>query len=84
MLENRQLVEEMTVALGAAVLSCWSSIPQDVQQMLFESAAARHGQDVRGALALFLHEHNPRTADAGRATDDEEPQLFPPERIAAN
>lgn len=86
-LENPQEVEEMTAALGEAVVKCWSQFPQDVQQMLFEAAAARNENGFRGALALFLHDRNPRTADAMTTDlppDEEEelPPLFPSGRPA--
>ena len=63
-LENAEMVEEMTAALGEAVVKCWSQFPHDVQQMVFEAAAAGDDNGFRGALALFLHDHNSRTADA--------------------
>lgn len=84
-LENAEMAEEMTLALGEAVVKCWNRFPHEVQQMLFEAAAARDENGLRGALALFLHDHNARTADAAAmnlpADEDEGlPPLFPPGR----
>lgn len=82
--ENPQMVEEMAASLGEAVVKCWSQFPQSVQQMLFESAVAAHGKEngFRGGLALFLHDHNPHTADAETSDlpaheDEDLPPHFP-------
>lgn len=52
-------------ALGLAVIHDWGGLPQDIQHRLFEQAVSDSGE-FRDALALFLHEHHPRTADGGR------------------
>ncbi|HZL31435.1 MAG TPA: hypothetical protein VFC54_10305 [Pseudolabrys sp.] len=83
-LEDADMVEEMTAALGEAVVKCWSEFPPAVQHMLFE-AAARDENGFRGALALFLHDHNPQTADFETTDlppneDEALPPLFPPGR----
>jgi hypothetical protein len=56
-------------ALGEAVIGTWGTLPQDVQQLLFENAvvAGHHGEQdesLREQLALFLHERHPRTDHA--------------------
>ncbi len=88
MIENAELTEEITEALGRAVVTNWGKLPHDIQQLLFE-AAVRANDDAngfRGALAIFLHDHNPRTADSSQMAlpedDDEDdlPPLFPPGR----
>jgi len=56
-------MKELTEALGRAALHCWGDLPQEIQQRLFEDAAARGGSEFRSALAVYLHEHHPRTAD---------------------
>jgi hypothetical protein len=56
-------VKEMTEALGNAALACWGQLPQEIQQLLFESAAGNADEGFRSSLALYLHEHHPRTAD---------------------
>jgi hypothetical protein len=80
-LENAETVDEMTAALGEAVVECWARLPHDVQQMLFEATASDEN-GFRGALALFLHHHNPRTADGDTTAplpdaEKELPPLFP-------
>ena len=81
-LETAEMVEEMTVALGEAVVQCWNKFPHGVQQMIFEAAAANDINGFRGALAIFLHDHNPRTADASQTTlpaaeEEDLPPHFP-------
>lgn len=62
MLHDVELTEEVTAALGNAVIDCWGKLPPTVQQLLFEGAAGTHaGDGFRCALALYLHEHHPRT-----------------------
>src|SRR5712692_6014373 len=53
--------EELTRALGHAVVRLWSSLPQDVQHHLFEAAVTSHGESIRPQLAIFLHDKHPRT-----------------------
>jgi hypothetical protein len=50
-------------ALGQAVVRIWSSLPQHVQNHLFEEAVTARGETIRTQLAVFLHENHPRTAD---------------------
>jgi hypothetical protein len=54
------------LALGQAVISAWGDLPQEIQQQLFEGAvvAGHHSErdeSLREQLAVFLHEHHPRT-----------------------
>jgi len=55
--------------LGIAVAKCWGDFPQEIQQKIYEAAvAAGCGDDndlFREQLAVYLHNHHPRT---GRAT----------------
>ena len=81
-LQITDIVEDMTSALGEAVVECWNTLPHDVQQMVFEAAVAARNKEngFRGGLALFLHDHNPRTSDAvpmDMPDDVELPPLFP-------
>jgi hypothetical protein len=48
-------------AVGGSVLRLWPDLPRDIQERLFEDAV---GSDdaLRHALALYLHDHHPRTA----------------------
>jgi hypothetical protein len=50
-------------ALGHGALACWGRLPQEIQQLLFESAAGNRDDVFRSALALYLHDRHPRTAD---------------------
>jgi hypothetical protein len=49
--------------LGKATLDRWADLPQDVQRLLFEQAVTEAGPDFRDRLAIFLHDHHPRTND---------------------
>jgi hypothetical protein len=54
------------LALGQAVIGVWGALPPDIQQRLFEDAvvAGHHterDESLREQLALFLHQHHPRT-----------------------
>lgn len=51
-------------ALGEAVVTNWSTLPQHVQHRLFEDAVGSQGEQSRQILAVFLHERHSRTADA--------------------
>jgi hypothetical protein len=66
--------EQLTRALGQAVVRLWSSLPQDVQQHLFQAAVSSHGESIRPQLAVFLHEKHPRTwGPFGKPGDPAEP-----------
>lgn len=61
--------ERFAPILGAAVVTMWSRLPQDVQHDLFEATvlaghANERDESLRERLALFLHDRHPRTADA--------------------
>jgi hypothetical protein len=58
--------DRFALALGQAVISTWSGLPQDIQHLLFEKAvvAGHHterDESLREQLAAFLHDRNPRT-----------------------
>jgi hypothetical protein len=55
--------EQLTRALGQAVIRIWSNLPQDVQDHLFKEAVASQGESIRSQLAVFLHDKHSRTAD---------------------
>ena len=55
--------EQLTRPLGEAVIRIWSNLPQDVQNRLFEEAAASLGESLRPQLAIFLHDKHSRTSD---------------------
>jgi hypothetical protein len=58
------MAEELTRALGKAVVRTWSHLPKEVQNCLFEEAVTSQGESIRPQLAVFLHEKHPRTSDA--------------------
>jgi hypothetical protein len=57
------ITDQLTRALGEAVIRLWSNLPQDVQDHLFKEAVASQGESVRTQLAVFLHDNHERTSD---------------------
>jgi hypothetical protein len=57
------ITDQLTRALGAAVIRIWSNLPQDVQDLLFKEAVASQGESIRSQLAVFLHDKHERTSD---------------------
>ena len=57
------VAEQLTRALGVAVVRIWSNLPHDVQHRLFEEAITSNGEAIRPQLAVFLHDKHPRTSD---------------------
>jgi hypothetical protein len=57
------ITEQLTRALGEAVIRIWSDLPQDVQDRLFKEAVASRGESIRSQLAVFLHDNHERTFD---------------------
>jgi hypothetical protein len=55
--------DQLTRALGEAVIRIWSNLPQDVQNHLFQAAVTSQGESIRPKLAVFLHDKHPRTSD---------------------
>jgi hypothetical protein len=55
--------DQLTRALGQAVIRIWSNLPQDVQNHLFQEAVRSQGESIRPQLAVFLHNKHPRTLD---------------------
>jgi hypothetical protein len=64
---RRQTSEQLSRALGEAVVRIWSSIPHDVQQQLFEDVVNHKGEGMRPPLAIYLHDRHPRTHATMRA-----------------
>lgn len=54
--------EQLSRALGDAVVRAWSQLPRQVQRRLFEDVIAAQGGIVRPKLAVFLHNKHARTA----------------------
>jgi hypothetical protein len=57
------ITDQLTRAIGAAVIRIWSNLPQDVQDHLFKEAVASQGESIRSQIAIFLHDKHSRTAD---------------------
>jgi len=53
--------------LGRAALRIWADMPRDVQEHLFEDAVAGD-EALRQSLAVYLHDHHPRTAHPAKPT----------------
>jgi hypothetical protein len=69
----RETKEQLSRALGEAVIRTWSKLPQDIQHRLFEEAATSHGESIRQQLAILLHEKHSRTSDSTKANAIPEP-----------
>jgi hypothetical protein len=68
------ITEQLTRALGEAVIRIWSNLPQDIQNHLFQEAVTSQGESIRSQLAVFLHDKHSRTADPlGKPRDMPEP-----------
>jgi hypothetical protein len=52
---------ELATMIGTAAFEMWPDLPREIQEVLFETAV-RGRDDVRQALAIYLHDHHPRTA----------------------
>jgi hypothetical protein len=57
------ITDQLTRALGEAVIRIWSNLPQEVQDHLFKEAVASQGESIRSQLAVFLRDKHSRTAD---------------------
>ena len=55
--------DQLTRALGEAVIRIWSNLPQEVQDHLFREAVASQGETIRSHLAVFLHDRHQQTLD---------------------
>jgi hypothetical protein len=54
-------------AIGLAALELWPDLPRDVQARLFEHAATA-GDNLRHALAVYLHDRHPRSIHPPKPT----------------
>jgi hypothetical protein len=59
--------EQFSRLLGRAALTLWPGLPRELQEQLFEMAVPTD-DIVRNSLAVFLHEHHPRTAHPPKPT----------------
>jgi hypothetical protein len=53
--------------VGRAALKLWPDLPRDLQERLFEDAVGGDEQ-LRQQLAIYLHDHHPRTAHPPKPT----------------
>ena len=61
------LAGEFERLLGRAALQLWSEFPREVQEKLFETAVPVDPA-IRNRLAIFLHDHHPKTAHPPKPT----------------
>ena len=61
------ITNEFERLLGNAALKLWPDLPRDVQELLFETAVPIDPA-IRNKLAVFLHDHHPRTAHPPKPT----------------
>jgi len=59
--------EQLSRALGDAVVRIWGHLPSDLQNRLFEEAVNSQDEKIRPRLAVYLHEKHPRTCAAIKA-----------------
>jgi hypothetical protein len=59
--------EQLSRALGEAVVRMWGHLPNTLQSRLFQEALTARDVEMRPQLAVFLHEKHPRTAAARKA-----------------
>jgi hypothetical protein len=52
--------DQLSRALGEAVIKVWGRLPQDLQTQLFNEVVAEN-EEMKGHLAVLLHETHPRT-----------------------
>ena len=58
---SRETQERVYHVLGEGVARAWSSLPQIIQQELFEAAVKAEGEQMRESIAVFLHREHDRT-----------------------
>ena len=69
---NSAMSDQLSRALGEAVVRICGMLPPEVQQHLFEEATS-HGAETRSQLAMFLHDKHPRTCASVKANAMIEP-----------
>jgi hypothetical protein len=68
-----ETMDRLSRALGHAVAQCWSTLPQEIQQKLFEAAVRSQGETIRQELAVYLHGKHDRTSDVTQSRTVPEP-----------
>jgi hypothetical protein len=56
-----------TTVIGQAALELWPNLPRDIQERLFEHGV-RVDPALRHQLAIYLHQHHPRTVHPPKPT----------------
>jgi hypothetical protein len=64
---SHETSEQLSRALGEAVVRMWGYLPNTLQSRLFEAAVTSHDVGMRPQLAVFLHDKHPRTTAARKA-----------------
>jgi hypothetical protein len=59
--------EQLSRALGDAVVRIWGLLPPALQNQLFKEAVTSQNEKMRPRLAIYLHEKHPRTCAAVKA-----------------
>ena len=68
------ITDQLTRALGEAVIGLGSSLPQDVQDRLFKQVVTSQGESIKSQLSGFLRDKQERTSDPfGRPREMKEP-----------
>jgi len=70
---SRETQRRIYRLLGEGVARAWSSLPQAIQQELFESAVKAEGEHMRESIAVFLHREHHRTKSGIQARAIVEP-----------
>ena len=60
---SRDTADQLTRALGEAIVRMWSNLPQDVQHRLFEEAITSEDETIRPQHVVYLHDKHRRTSD---------------------
>jgi hypothetical protein len=60
-------ITRFALIVGQAALRLWPDLPRDIQERLFEEAVAAD-ETLRHEIALYLHDHHPRTAHPPKPT----------------
>lgn len=64
---NLATSDQLSLALGEAVVRMWGHLPHGLQNRLFHEALTAHDEGLRPQLAVYLHGKHPRTAAGLRA-----------------
>ena len=62
-----ELILRFEHLVGRAALKLWPKLPRNLQEQLFEDAVGGDGP-LRHELAIYLHDHHPRTAHPPKPT----------------